>query len=89
MPSATAAATAGSIFSASSPRPNRPFSPACGLMPQIAIRGDSMPPLRSASSPSRITRSTRAGSIASTASISPMWVVTWITRSFGVVSIIA
>ena len=36
------------------------------------------------------SRARRApGSIASTASISPMWVVTWITRSFGVVSIIA
>ena len=31
--------TAGSIFSASSPRPNRPFSPACGLMPQTPMRG--------------------------------------------------
>jgi hypothetical protein len=89
MPSATTAATAGSSFCASSPRPNSPFSPACGLMPQTAIRGASRPPLRSASAPSRITRSTRSGSIASIASISPMWVVTWITRSFGVVSIIA
>ena len=33
------AATAGSIFSASSPRPNSPPSPACGLMPQTAMRG--------------------------------------------------
>ena len=29
----------GAIFSSSSPRPNRPFSPACGLMPQTAMRG--------------------------------------------------
>ena len=43
----------------------------------------------SASCPRRMMRSTSAGSIASIASISPMWVVTWMTRSFGVVSIIA
>ena len=32
-----------------------------------------------------MTRSTRGGAIASTASSSPMCVVTWITRSYGVV----
>ena len=90
MPSAAAAATAGSIFSASSPRPNRPFSPACGLMPQTRDprRLDAAVAERLVAAPDHALDERRARS-RSIASIRPMWVVTWMTRSFGVVSIIA
>ena len=78
----------GATFVSSSPWPNRPFSPACGLMPHTAIRGCSMPAFTSVSCPRRMVRSTRPGSMRSTMSTSPMWVVTWITRSRGALSII-
>src|SRR6267143_3872160 len=88
MPRARAALMAGMILVSSSPRPNSPPSPACGLIAQTPMRGCAIPERTRASYPRRMVRSTSAGSIFSIASSSPMWVVTWMTRILGVESII-
>ncbi len=57
-------------------------------MPHTPMRGLTMPDFRRAAWPRAMVRSTRPGSILAMASIRPMWVVTWRTFIFGVLSII-
>ncbi|OMI34204.1 hypothetical protein SPAR_37568 [Streptomyces sparsogenes DSM 40356] len=79
----------GGGMARTSSSPNRPPSPACGLTPATAIRGEVMPRARSSSWASSTMPRTRSAVISVSALARGRWVVTRTVRSSSLASIMA